>query len=158
LRLFILNLIVVATFPSNLYVLSRSSLAALQGHPALFHTEAENQAIDWLAENSQPTDTILCSYRVGNYIPARIGHRVFWGHWNLTIDFVSKRRLAEAFFQAETDDAARRELLQTYGLAYLFYGPQERALGDFNPEGKPYLVKTFSNPKVSIYQVVIRYN
>jgi len=152
LRLFILNLIVVATFPSNLYLLASSSLAALQGYPALFHTEAENQAIDWLAENSQPTDTILCSYWVGNYIPARIGHRVFWGHWNLTIDFVSKRRLAEAFFQSQTDDATRRELLQTYDIAYLFYGPQERALGDFNPEDKPYLMKTFSNSKVSIYR------
>jgi len=157
LRLFILNLIVVTTFPSSLYLLASASLAALQGHPTLFHTEAENQAIDWLAENSQPTDTILCSYWVGNYIPARIGHRVFWGHWNLTLDFVSKRRLVEAFFQGETDDAARQELLQAYGIAYLFYGPQERALGDFNPEDKPYLMKTFSNSKVSIYRVVIRY-
>jgi hypothetical protein len=155
LRLFILNLIVVATFPSNLYLLASSSLAALQGYPTLFHTEAENQAIDWLAENSQPTDTILCSYWVGNYIPARIGHRVFWGHWNLTIDFVSKRQLAETFFQSETDDAARRELLQTCSIAYLFYGPQERALGDFKPEEKPYLKKTFSNSEFSIYQVVI---
>jgi uncharacterized membrane protein len=92
---------------------------------------------------------------VGNYIPARIGHRVFWGHWNLTIDFVAKRRLAEAFFQVETDDTARRELLQTYGIAYLFYGPRERDLGDFNPEDKPYLIKTFSNSEFSIYRVII---
>jgi hypothetical protein len=155
LRLFVLNLIVVATFPSNLYLLASSSLAALQGYPVLFHTEAENQAIDWLAENSQPMDTILCSYWVGNYIPARIGHRVFWGHWNLTIDFVGKRRLAETFFQVETDDTARRELLQTYGIAYLFYGPRERDLGDFNPEDKPYLMKTFSNSEFSIYRVII---
>jgi hypothetical protein len=155
LRLFILNLIVVATFPSNLYLLSSASLAALQGHPTLFHTEAENQAIDWLAENSQTTDTILCSYWVGNYIPARIGHRVFWGHWNLTIDFASKRRLAEAFFHAQTDDRVRRKILEEYSIAYLFYGPQERALGDFNPEDKPYLMKTFSNSEVSVYEVAI---
>jgi hypothetical protein len=152
LRLFILNLIVVATFPSNLYLLASASLAALQGHPTLFHTEAENQAIDWLAENSQTTDTILCSYWVGNYIPARIGHRVFWGHWNLTIDFVGKRRLAETFFHVQTDDRVRRKILEEYSIAYLFYGPQERALGDFNPEDKPYLTKTFSNSEVSVYR------
>jgi hypothetical protein len=152
LRSFVLNLIVVATFPSNLYLLASASLAALQGHPTLFHTEAENQAIDWLAENSQTTDTVLCSYWVGNYIPARIGHRVFWGHWNLTIDFVSKRRLAEAFFQAQTDDRVRRKILEEYSIAYLFYGPQERALGDFNPEDKSYLMKTFSNSEVSVYR------
>jgi len=152
LRLFVLNLIVVATFPSNLYLLAGSSLAAWQGHPALFHTEAENQAIDWLAENSQPTDTILCSYWVGNYIPARIGHRVFLGHWDETIDYVHKRGAVEAFFQSQTDDATRLNLLRKHGIAYLFYGPQERALGDFNLEGKPYLVKTFSNSEVSIYR------
>jgi len=153
LRLFILNLIVVATFPSNLYLLASSGLAALQGHPALFHTEAENQAIDWLAENSQPTDTILCSYWVGNYIPARIGHRVFLGHWDETIDYIQKRGAVEAFFQSQTDDSTRLNILLEHGIVYLFYGPQERALGGFHPEDKPYLMKTFSNSEVSIYRV-----
>jgi hypothetical protein len=157
LRSFVLNLIVVATFPSNLYLLASSSLAALQGHPALFHTEAENEAIDWLADNSQPTDTILCSYRVGNYIPARIGHRVFLGHWDETIDYIQKRGAVETFFQSPTDDSTRLNLLRENGIAYLFYGPQERALGDFNPEDKPYLMKTFSNSEVSIYRVFIRH-
>jgi hypothetical protein len=155
LRLFVLNLIVVATFPSNLYLLASSSLAALQGHPALFHTEAENEAIDWLADNSQPTDTVLCSYWVGNHIPARIGHRVFLGHWDATIDFTQKREAVEAFFQSQTDDSTRLNILQAYGIAYLFYGPQERALDNFNPEDKAYLMKSFGNSEVSIYRVVV---
>ncbi|MFB0533408.1 MAG: hypothetical protein ACETWR_00335 [Anaerolineae bacterium] len=155
LRLFVLNLIVVATFPSNLYLLASSSLAALQGHPALFHTETENEAIDWLADNSQPMETILCSYWVGNYIPARIGHRVFLGHWDATIDYTQKRGAIEAFFQSQTDDSTRLNILQACGIAYLFYGPQERALGDFNPASHPYLVKRFSNDRVSIYATVL---
>ncbi len=154
LRLFILNLIVVATFPSNLYLLASSSVLALQGSPVLFHTEAENQAIDWLAENSRPSDTILCSYWVGNYIPARIGHRVFLGHWAETIDYVQKRGDVEAFFQSQTDDSTRLSILREHRIAYLFYGPQERALGDFNPEDKPYLVKTFGNSEISIYRIL----
>lgn len=155
LRLFVLNLIVVATFPSNLYLLTSASLAALQGHPALFHTEAENQAIDWLAENSQPTDTILCSYWVGNYIPARIGHRVFLGHWDETIDYIQKRRAVEAFFQSQTDDSTRLSILQEHGIAYLFYGPQERALGHYDPDEGPYWVERFSNDEIAIYEVNI---
>jgi hypothetical protein len=155
LRLFILNLIVVATFPSNLYLLASSSLLALQGSPVLFHIKAENEAIDWLAENSQPTDTILCSYWVGNYIPARIGHRVFLGHWDETIDYTQKRGAVETFFQGQTDDSTRLNILREHGIAYLFYGPQERALGDFNPASHPYLVKRFSNDKVSIYATVL---
>ena len=155
LRSFILNLIVVATFPSNLYLLASSSLLALQGSPVLFHTEAENEAIDWLAENSQPTDIILCSYWVGNYIPARIGHRVFLGHWDETIDYIQKREAVKAFFQSQTDDSTRLDILQEHGIAYLFYGPQEGDLGDFNPAGHPYLAQRFSNDKVSIYATVL---
>jgi hypothetical protein len=157
LRLFVLNLIVVATFLSNLYLLASSSLLALQGSPVLFHTKAENEAIDWLAENSQPPDTILCSYWVGNYIPARIGHRVFLGHWDETIDYVQKRKAVEVFFQSQTDDSTRLSILREHSIVYLFYSSQERALGDFNPEDKPYLMKTFSNSGVSIYQVVVRH-
>lgn len=152
LRLFILNLIVVATFPSNLYLLASASLAVLQGHPTLFHTEAENEAIDWLAENSQPTDTILCSYWVGNYIPARIGHRVFLGHWDETIDYIQKKEAVEAFFQSQTDDFTRLSTLREHGIAYLFYGPQERALDHYDPAEGPYWVERFSNDEITIYE------
>ena len=102
-----------------------------------------------------PTDTILCSYWVGNYIPARIGHRVFLGHWDETIDYTQKRGAVETFFQGQTDDSTRLNILREHGIAYLFYGPQERALGDFNPASHPYLVKRFSNDKVSIYATVL---
>jgi hypothetical protein len=154
-RLLVLNLLLAATFPSNSFLLASAGLVAWQHQPPFFYLRAENAAIDWLGAHTRWTDTVLAAFPVGNYIPARIGHRVFWGHWIETVDYEGKKQLAEAFFQAETDDAVRRELLQTWGIAYLFYGPQERALGDFNPEDKPYLMKTFSNSKVSIYRVVI---
>lgn len=156
-RLLVLNLLLAATFPSNVFLLASASLAAWQHQPSFFYLRAENEAIDWLGAHTRWTDTVLAAFPVGNHIPARIGHRVFWGHWIETVDYASKKQSAEAFFQGETGDAARKELLQTYGIAYLFYGPQERALGDFNPEDKPYLMKTFDNSKVSIYQVVIRH-
>ena len=156
-RLLVLNLLLAVTFPSNLFLLASASLAAWQHQPPFFYLRTENEAIDWLGAHTHWTDTVLAAFPVSNHIPARIGHRVFWGHWIETMDYEGKKRLAEAFFWGETDDAARQELLQAYGIAYLFYGPQERDLGDFNPEDKPYLMKTFSNSRVSIYRVVIRY-
>ncbi len=155
-RLLVLNLLLAATFPSNLFLLASAGLAAWQHQPPFFYHQAENEAIDWLGTHTRWTDTVLAAFPVSNRIPARVGHRVFWGHWIETVDYEGKKRLAEAFFQAETDDAARRALLRTYGVAYLFYGPQERALGDFSPEGRPYLVKTFSNSEVSLYRVIVR--
>ena len=71
-----------------------------------------------------------------------------------TIDYIQERGAVEAFFQSQTDDSSRLNILQAYGIAYLFYGPQERALDSFNPEDKAYLMKSFSNSEVSIYQVL----
>ncbi|MFB0546083.1 MAG: hypothetical protein ACETWB_04165, partial [Anaerolineae bacterium] len=135
-RLFMLNLLVAFTVPSNLYLLASTSLAVLQHNPALFHTGAENEAIDWLKDHGSWTDTVLSSYLIGGYITARIGHRVFWGHWDGTVDLADKRKMVEAFFEARTSDRARRAILEKYNVAYLFYGPQERRLGDFSPWSK----------------------
>jgi len=156
-RLLVLNLLLAATFPSNVFLLASAGLVAWQHQPPFYYLRAENEAIDWLGAHTHWTDTVLAAFSVSNHIPARIGHRVFWGHWIETVDYEGKKQLAEAFFQAETDDVVRRELLQTYNIVYLFYGPRERALGDFNPEDKPYLMRVFSNSEVSVYRVFIRH-
>ncbi|MGQ9626708.1 MAG: hypothetical protein ACUVV0_07370 [Anaerolineae bacterium] len=153
LRFLALNLIVMLTFISNIYLLLWAVIYIATGHPAIYHYAAEAEAIDWLKGNSRPEETVLSSYAVGNYIPARVGHRVVWGHWNETINVGEKRMAALAFFHAGTDDEARLEILRLYGVVYLFYGPREREMGDFKPEGKPYLAKVFSNGEVTIYRV-----
>ena len=75
-------------------------------------------------------------------------------NWDATIDYIQKRGAVEAFFQSQTDDSSRLNILQAYGIAYLFYGPQERALDNFNPEDKAYLMKTLGDSEVSIYRVL----
>jgi len=153
LRLLLLNLLLVSTLPSNLYLVAGATLAAWQRHPSLFHPRTTVEAIDWLETHSAWTDTILSSYETGNYIPARIGHRVFWGHWSGTAWYAQKRRLALTFFGERTDDAWRIAFLREYGIRYLFYGPEEKALGAFDPTGKPYLTPVFSNGRVTVYEV-----
>jgi uncharacterized membrane protein len=96
---------------------------------------------------------VLSSYETGSYIPARIGHRVFWGHWAETIRLGEKEELIRAFFDRRTDDQERLAILNEYGIVYLFYGPGERALGDLQPMNKPYLVESFANQGVTIFRV-----
>jgi uncharacterized membrane protein len=57
------------------------------------------------------------------------------------------------FFDAEIPDEERKALLEEYDVAYLFYGPDERALGAFDPEGSRYLVQRFSQDGVRVYAV-----
>jgi len=146
-------LIIVLTVPSNLYILASLAATAIVHPYPFFHERAENEAIAWLEQETAPHDTVLASYGTGSYIPSRINHRVFLGYWAETARCEEKLAMVDRFFQASTPDAWRRDLLEDYGIAYLFYGPREATLGNFDPQGSAYLSPAFDNGLVTIYRV-----
>lgn len=152
LELLVRNLLVSLTLPSTLFLILSASLAAMAGAPDMVHSADEIAAVDWLGANSRPDDTVLASYEVGGFIPARIGHRVFMGHWTETVDLAGKRAAAERFYGAATDDE-RQAMLHQYGIVYVFHGPREQAIGDFDPAEAGYLTLVFTSHDVSIYRV-----
>jgi hypothetical protein len=147
-------LIVTLATVSNLYFLAALGAVALEHSPRLYYSPDEIAAIEWLGQHTSSKVTVLSSYEVGGLIPARIGHRVYWGHWCETAFLWQKETDAAAIFAADTDQATRRALLAQYGIAYLFYGPREQALGDFAPANSPLLESIFTSGNVSIYKVV----
>jgi hypothetical protein len=147
------NLLVALTLPSTIILITSAGLAAATGQRDMVYSADEIAAVDWLGTHSAPGDTVLASYGIGGFIPARIGHRVFMGHWTETVDLANKQIAAKRFYGAASD-SERRALLRQYGIAFVFYGPRERALGNFNPAEVDYLVPVFSQHNVDIYQVV----
>jgi len=154
LRLLALNLILALSSLSNVYLVAALTMAAATAHPLLFHSRAQNEALNWLAAHSDPDDTVLSELATGSYIPARIGHRVFFGHVIETVDYETKLRLARDFFSGEMPDDEARQLLRDYGIAYVYVGPEERAAGDFDPASRPYLTRRFAAGEVAVYQVI----
>jgi hypothetical protein len=153
---FVVFLVLVCTLPSNLYILGSLTLTAV-GHPyPFFHEREENEAIDWLAKETAPSDTVLAAYGTGSYIPARINHRVFVGYWAETARCQEKIAMVDRFFQAGTPDSWRAELLRAYDIAYVFYGPREALLGGFDPRDSALLSPVFANELVTIYGVLQR--
>lgn len=146
--------LVVATFPSTLFLAADSTLRALESRSPLFYTTEEIEAIDWLKHNTERTDTVLASYEMGRLIPARAGNRVFMGHFIETVEVDRKKELAATFFRAGTSDGFRRDLLNEYGISYLFHGPREREMGGFDPSGSTFLTLSYSNDEVRIYRVL----
>jgi hypothetical protein len=153
LRRLLLYSVIIATFPSNLYLIAETSAAALLNTPSLYYLSEEVEAVDWLKENTQRTDTVLASYKIGRFIPAHSGNTVFMGHFIETVDVERKRELARIFFQADTSDEFRKGLLSEYGVHYLFHGPSEKQTGDFQPSTCDYLLPVYRNSEVSIYRV-----
>jgi len=127
---------------------------ALRGLPPPIYRDAgEVTALDWLSGRVRPDDVVMASYETGNYLPVRVGARVFVGHGPETVHADEKRLLAARFFAASTEDAWRRRLLAEYGVDYVFWGPLERRLGAFDPATASYLHRVHEEGEYTIFEV-----
>jgi hypothetical protein len=146
--------LIVALAPmSNLYLTASLTWAAAVRAPGMFQSADLLAAVDWLGKHSAWDETVLSGFGTGNLIPARIGHRVVLGHWMETVDHAEKRSAVARFYAVETADAERRNLVEEWGAVYVFYGPEERALGSYDPATSPWLERVFQMGDVAVYRV-----
>jgi len=135
-------------------LLAAGNCLALRGQPTpIYRDAAEVAALDWLGERIAPDEVVLSSYETGNYLPARARARVFVGHGPETIRFGEKQALVSRFFDAQTGDAWRRYLLEKYGIDYVFWGPEERKLGGFEPDRASYLISLYEARGYAVFEV-----
>ena len=147
-------LVVAVAALSNLYLVTSATVAVALRQPALFRSLDEVRAAEWLDDHSTWDQTVLSSYETSNWIVGAVGHRVFWGHWAESIHLPQKREEAQRFFTA-SQAFERRDFLSRYDVAYVFYGPRERELGDFDPAGATYLERVFRQGEVTVYRVAL---
>lgn len=137
-------------------ILVAGNCLALRGLPAPVYRDAgEIAALDWLGGQVGPTDVVLSAYETGNYLPARIRARSFLGHGPETVYFAEKKLLVARFFDEATGERWRYELLDYYGVNYVFWGPAERRLGNYDPHvSSYYLLPVYEAGEYSIFRVV----
>jgi uncharacterized membrane protein len=75
------------------------------------------------------------------------------GHWAETVGYEQKQALVAQFYTADTSDSWRRDLIQQYDIRYVWHGPREQRLGDFDPETAAYLQPLYTNNTITIYTV-----
>ncbi|HSM56612.1 MAG TPA: hypothetical protein VK879_10700 [Candidatus Sulfomarinibacteraceae bacterium] len=154
LRRFAIVLFLAGMSLSNLYVLASVSVTAAVEQPyPLFRAADEVQAAAWMRANGQREAVVLAAYQTGNYVAARAGNRVVLGHWAETVAFAEKTQAVQRFFRIDTSDEWRRALLQEYGVDYVWHGPPERWLGDFDPAAADYLRPVHRVGDVVVYRV-----
>ena len=145
--------VLLLLLPTNAMLIGRTMLA-VRAHPSpIYRDRDEIATLDWLSRRVRADDVILASHESGNYIPARVGARVFVGHGAESFEASKKRACVARFFGGAADDEWRRELLNRYDVDYLFWGPLERELGDFDPDAAPYLERQYGQGGYVIFQV-----
>ena len=121
-------------------------------HPYYLYKD-EVSALKWLDANGNGSEVVLSSLDIGQYVPALTGKHAFLAHWAQTVNFHDKVSLVGQFYSGATSDVMRSKLLQEYGIQYVFYGSEEKSLGDFQPSNVKYLQLAFSLPLAEVYRV-----
>jgi len=114
------------------------------------------KAASWLRSVGSNQIIFNSANNVINIIPAYAGRLVYVGHGVETPNFKQKQAEVNWFFAKDRPDVTERDFLLKRNINYLFYGPDEQKLGNYNPVVKPYLKAVYANSKVTIYQVLPR--
>ncbi len=114
---------------SSLFLIATTMLgvSASTGLPTHIPAAALD-AFTWLNANA-PADSVVLSVRsTGSLLPVYASVRTFVGHGPETRDVEAKQAEAERFFSGALSADERGALYRDFDIAYVFYGPAERAL------------------------------
>ncbi len=118
-----------------------------------FRDGTELAALRWLDQRVTDEDVILSSYNTGNFLPAMVSAKAFLGHGPETAYSEAKIKLVAQFYASATPDDWRREFLRQWPITYVFCGPLEKKVGQFDPSQADYLKLEYDQDGYRIYRV-----
>lgn len=142
------------TLPSTLMLWLGALGAAQQQALPIFLPADQVRVFAWLSANAQPEAVGLGAVLTGNALPAHTPLTAFIGHGPETVRAEAKVAQAAAFFAGQMSAAERRSWLAAGRITYVLIGPEERALGPFDPAQAPELEYAFGVGGYFVYRVV----
>ena len=148
------QIIVILLISSMVFSIAAEIVIILWDRYPVYLSNDIYQGLLWLKQNTNSQDVILSSAISGNMMPAFIGRTVYIGHGHQTADWYNKLYSSELFFFGNNAaDPKKAAWLKEQRISYVFYGPKEKSLGNFNPSSKDYLAPIYSSSDLVIYQV-----
>ena len=138
---------------SSLLFFSASLAAVLKPANPIFLPFVEVTAYLNLEQIINPGEVVLASYGTGNPLPAWAPANVLIGHGPESAFLKELQPRVNSIFQKTTTDAKRIALINEFNIHYIFWGPQERLLGDWNPSQAAYLKPVYQSDGYSIFRV-----
>jgi hypothetical protein len=131
-------LALVSAIPSNLIVIAAGLSGVARAEPLMVQSADESCALAWLAKNAEPGSLVLAGETAGNRIPAFASVRVVYGHPFETPNASKELAQVESLFASTTRLASALPVLESRGVEYVYFGPEEKALGPAHwPEELP---------------------
>jgi len=146
-------LVIATVLPTNVYLWAwRFVDLARHDYPYYLYRD-DVTALAWLDGEAEDEEVVLSSLTIGQYVPALSGNTAFLAHWAQTVGFYDKQERVARFFDATAPDEERVDTVRTFGVDYVFRGPAERVLGDYDPASASWLTLVFSTPHVDVYRI-----
>ncbi len=148
-----LRFLLAFALPSSIILVVGASQQVANPNFPLFRPSSETEAFKFVAEVVDTDGVILASYDTGNALPAWAASYVIIGHGPESVGLAQLQPRLERFFIEETPDSERLDLITEFGVDYVFWGPHERLLGNWNPKQAQFLELQFNRSGFSIYKV-----
>jgi hypothetical protein len=145
---------VLLVLPTNLYLFTWRLLELSNHYYPYYLYNEEVKALEWLEKQPGTDGVVFSSLTIGQFVPVLTGKHAFLAHWAQTVDFYGKWDMVSEFYDPDTGDARRLEILQNYEVNYVIYGPAEKLLGEVYLAQAAFLEEVYSSSKVKIYEVV----
>lgn len=84
--------------------------APVQIADLLYMSSAQDNAYEWIKNNTSESATVLALSWPANLLPGETGRATYVGHWHETIDWENKVRLAQVIFFSTNPQQVQREL------------------------------------------------
>ncbi|MFC1923536.1 hypothetical protein ACFLY4_09645 [Chloroflexota bacterium] len=142
-------------FVAALILIVGGITATLNPSPPLYRRADQVRAFNKLDRIAAPGDIALSSSMTGNPLPSYAPVRVVIGIETLTVAYEEVAAQVESFYQENTTLGQRQELLQKWGVDYVYWGPDERDLGNWDPNQEVFLEKIVTAGEHEIFRVMI---
>lgn len=141
-------------FLTALFFILGGSMAALNPAYPIFRPTDEITALTTFRAEIEPDAIVIASNQTGNLLPAFIPARVIIGHGPESIGWQTLEPRVASIFDPATQDATRLALFKQVGADYLYWGPLERELGDWQPGDADYLELVAEEGQYALFRIL----
>jgi hypothetical protein len=123
------------------------------GKPVYLELE-EVQAYQYFQTQDFQDRVVLGAYATGNALPAYSPVRVLVGHGPESYKGPTYLQSVNAFYNQETNNDMRIKLLSENDVTFVFWGPNEREIGGWEPFQENYLIQVYNQNQYQIYRFI----
>ena len=139
------------TIPTTLILIGGAYLTALSADQPVYLEKDQVSAYRYFQDITYQDQIVLGAYRTGNSLPAFVPVRVLVGHGPESYQGKEYLRSIKKIFNDKTEMDYRIEFLVKNKVEYIFWGPEERIIGGWNPNQSDYLIKVYSSNEYQIF-------